>query len=122
MVTRIDRLARSIGDRQDIVRAVGARGASLKATEQPIDTSAARPDDTRFAAHEKTPVACEKSSPQGQNGPDSRAPAQNDSECSTTVQGGGKRQGVSAVAIGVCYLDEGARAGSRSGLPIPNDP
>jgi DNA invertase Pin-like site-specific DNA recombinase len=39
MVTRIDRLARSIGDLQDIVRTVKARGASLKATEQPIDTS-----------------------------------------------------------------------------------
>jgi DNA invertase Pin-like site-specific DNA recombinase len=41
MVTRVDRLARSIGDLQDIVRAVKARGASLKATEQPIDTSTA---------------------------------------------------------------------------------
>lgn len=41
MVTRIDRLARSIGDLQDIVRSVKARGASLKATEQPIDTSTA---------------------------------------------------------------------------------
>jgi DNA invertase Pin-like site-specific DNA recombinase len=41
MVTRIDRLARSIGDLQDIVRAVRARGAILKATEQPIDTSTA---------------------------------------------------------------------------------
>jgi DNA invertase Pin-like site-specific DNA recombinase len=41
MVTRIDRLARSIGDLQDIVRAVKTRGASLKATEQPIDTSTA---------------------------------------------------------------------------------
>jgi DNA invertase Pin-like site-specific DNA recombinase len=41
MVTRIDRLARSIGDLQDIVRAVKGRGASLKATEQPIDTSTA---------------------------------------------------------------------------------
>ncbi len=41
MVTRIDRLARSIGDLQDTVRAVKARGASLKATEQPIDTSTA---------------------------------------------------------------------------------
>jgi DNA invertase Pin-like site-specific DNA recombinase len=38
-VTRIDRLARSIGDLQDIVRAVKAKGATLKATEQPIDTS-----------------------------------------------------------------------------------
>jgi len=41
MVTRIDRLARSIGDLQDIVRAVKAKGASLKATEQPIDTGTA---------------------------------------------------------------------------------
>src|SRR5258708_39678353 len=41
MVTRIDRLARSIGDLQDIVRAVKAKGAILKATEQPIDTSTA---------------------------------------------------------------------------------
>jgi DNA invertase Pin-like site-specific DNA recombinase len=41
MVTRIDRLARSIGDLQDIVRAVKAKGAGLKATEQPIDTSTA---------------------------------------------------------------------------------
>ena len=41
MVTRIDRLARSIGDLQDIVRALKARGASLKATEQPIDTGTA---------------------------------------------------------------------------------
>lgn len=41
MVTRVDRLARSIGDLQDIVRAVKAKGASLKATEQPIDTSTA---------------------------------------------------------------------------------
>src|ERR1700691_6655786 len=41
MVTRIDRLARSIGDLQDIVRDVRAAGASLKATEQPIDTSTA---------------------------------------------------------------------------------
>src|SRR6201992_4075580 len=39
MVTRVDRLARSIGDLQDIVRTVKAKGASLKATEQPIDTS-----------------------------------------------------------------------------------
>lgn len=41
MVTRIDRLARSIGDLQDIVRAVRAKGASLRATEQPIDTTTA---------------------------------------------------------------------------------
>jgi DNA invertase Pin-like site-specific DNA recombinase len=41
MVTRFDRLARSIGDLQDIVRTARARGASLKATEQPIDTGTA---------------------------------------------------------------------------------
>lgn len=41
MVTRIDRLARSIGDLQDIVLTVKACGASLRATEQPIDTSTA---------------------------------------------------------------------------------
>ena len=40
-VTRIDRLARSIGDLQDIVRELKAKGATLKATEQPIDTSSA---------------------------------------------------------------------------------
>ena len=41
MVTRIDRLARSIGDLQDIVSELGAKGATLKATKQPIDTSTA---------------------------------------------------------------------------------
>jgi DNA invertase Pin-like site-specific DNA recombinase len=41
VVTRIDRLARSIGDLQDIVRTLKAKGASLKATEQPIDTATA---------------------------------------------------------------------------------
>src|SRR5258708_2720911 len=40
MVTRTDRLARSIGDLQTL-RAVKSRGASLRATEQPIDTSTA---------------------------------------------------------------------------------
>lgn len=41
MVTRIDRLARSTGDLQDIVRVLAAKGAALKATEQPVDTSTA---------------------------------------------------------------------------------
>ena len=41
MVTRIDRLARSIGDLQDVVRTLKAKGADLKATEQAIDTSTA---------------------------------------------------------------------------------
>jgi DNA invertase Pin-like site-specific DNA recombinase len=41
MVTRIDRLARSIGDLQDIVRTLRTKGVALKATEQPIDTATA---------------------------------------------------------------------------------
>jgi len=41
MVTRIDRLARSIADLQDIVRELRQKGAALRATEQPIDTSTA---------------------------------------------------------------------------------
>ena len=41
VVTRIDRLARSMKDLQDIVHDLKARGVSLKATEQPIDTSTA---------------------------------------------------------------------------------
>jgi DNA invertase Pin-like site-specific DNA recombinase len=41
MVTRIDRLARSIGDLQDIVRTIRAKDAAFKATEQPIDTGTA---------------------------------------------------------------------------------
>ncbi len=39
VVTRIDRLARSLKDLQDIVHDFKARGVALKATEQPIDTS-----------------------------------------------------------------------------------
>lgn len=41
VVTRIDRLARSIGDLQDIVRSLKVKGAGLRATEQPIDTGTA---------------------------------------------------------------------------------
>lgn len=41
VATRVDRLARSIGDLQDIVRELRAKGASLRTTEQPIDTSTA---------------------------------------------------------------------------------
>lgn len=41
VVTRVDRLARSIADLQDIVRTLKNKGASLEATEQPIDTSTA---------------------------------------------------------------------------------
>ena len=40
-ITRIDRLARSMKDLQDIVHELKGRGVSLKATEQPIDTSTA---------------------------------------------------------------------------------
>ncbi|RYF51893.1 MAG: recombinase family protein [Cytophagaceae bacterium] len=40
-VTRIDRLARSIADLAAIVRTLEAKGAALKATEQPIDTTTA---------------------------------------------------------------------------------
>jgi DNA invertase Pin-like site-specific DNA recombinase len=41
VVTRIDRLARSMKDLQDIVHELKGRGVTLKATEQPIDTSTA---------------------------------------------------------------------------------
>jgi DNA invertase Pin-like site-specific DNA recombinase len=41
VVTKVDRLARSIGDLQDIVRELKARGVSLKATDQPIDMTTA---------------------------------------------------------------------------------
>lgn len=41
VVTRIDRLARSIGDLQDIVRSLKEKGVALRATQQPIDTSTA---------------------------------------------------------------------------------
>ena len=41
VVTRIDRLARSVKDLQDIVHELRAKGVALKATEQPIDTSTA---------------------------------------------------------------------------------
>jgi DNA invertase Pin-like site-specific DNA recombinase len=38
MVTRIDRLARSIADLANIVRTLESKGIALKATDQPIDT------------------------------------------------------------------------------------
>ena len=41
VVTRIDRLARSMKDLQDIVYELKGRGIALKATEQPIDTGTA---------------------------------------------------------------------------------
>src|SRR5437868_6820523 len=39
VVTRVDRLARSVRDLQDIVLALREKGVGLKATEQPVDTS-----------------------------------------------------------------------------------
>ena len=41
VVTRVDRLARSIKDLQDLVFLLKERGIALKATEQPIDTDSA---------------------------------------------------------------------------------
>ena len=41
VITRIDRLARSVKDLQDIVHELKGRGVALKATEQPIDTATA---------------------------------------------------------------------------------
>ena len=41
MVTRINRLARSVRDLQNIVHKLTAKGVTLRATEQPIDTATA---------------------------------------------------------------------------------
>lgn len=41
VVTRIDRLARSLKDLQDLVHELKARGVALRATEQPVDTGTA---------------------------------------------------------------------------------
>jgi DNA invertase Pin-like site-specific DNA recombinase len=41
VVTRIDRLARSLKDLQDIVHELKSRGVALRATEQPVDTGTA---------------------------------------------------------------------------------
>jgi DNA invertase Pin-like site-specific DNA recombinase len=41
VVTRIDRLARSLKDLQDIVHELKGRGVILRATEQPVDTGTA---------------------------------------------------------------------------------
>lgn len=40
-MTRVDRLARSLRDLQNIVHELKGRGVALKVTEQPIDTSTA---------------------------------------------------------------------------------
>jgi DNA invertase Pin-like site-specific DNA recombinase len=41
VVTRIDRLARSLKDLQDIVHGLKARSVTLRTTEQPVDTNTA---------------------------------------------------------------------------------
>src|ERR671928_1553010 len=41
VVTRVDRLARSVKDLQDIVHELKAEGVALKATERPVDTGSA---------------------------------------------------------------------------------
>ncbi len=41
VVTRVDRLARSLKDLQDIVHELKAKGVALRATEQPVDTGSA---------------------------------------------------------------------------------
>jgi DNA invertase Pin-like site-specific DNA recombinase len=41
VVTRVDRLARSPKDRQDIVHELKGKGVALRATEQPVDTGTA---------------------------------------------------------------------------------
>ena len=41
VVTRIDRLARSIADLASIVRTLESKGVALRATDQPVDTSTA---------------------------------------------------------------------------------
>src|SRR4051812_36155525 len=38
VVTRVDRLARSVRDLQNIIYEIQSKGARLKATEQPVDT------------------------------------------------------------------------------------
>ena len=41
VVTRVDRLARSLKDLQDIVHELRGRGVALRCTEQPVDTGTA---------------------------------------------------------------------------------
>lgn len=55
VVTRIDRLARSLSDLQTIVTRLKSKGAHLAATEQPVDTSTANCNSgARFSkCHEK---------------------------------------------------------------------
>nr|ALS90432.1 resolvase, N terminal domain protein [uncultured bacterium] len=41
MVTKIDRLARSVADLQEIIRLLRAKGVDLRVLDQPIDTTTA---------------------------------------------------------------------------------
>jgi hypothetical protein len=52
VVTRIDRLARSLRDLQNMVHDLRKRGVTLKATEQPIDTSTAPPGNVFWTCSE----------------------------------------------------------------------
>ena len=61
VVTRIDRLARSLKDLQDIVRELKERRVALRATEQPINTgTAARPSSTSWAYSPSSKPTCER--------------------------------------------------------------
>jgi hypothetical protein len=60
VVTRIDRLARSLKDLQDIIHELKNRGVALRATEQPVDTgtAAARPSSTCWAYSPSSKPIC----------------------------------------------------------------
>ena len=59
VVTRIDRLARSLKDLQDIVHELKAKGVALRATEQPVDTgTAARRSSTCSACSRNSKPIC----------------------------------------------------------------
>jgi hypothetical protein len=63
MVTRVDQLARSIRDLQEIVREQRERGVTLKATEQPLDTRTASGEaflDTLECGGTLVPLACRR--------------------------------------------------------------
>jgi DNA invertase Pin-like site-specific DNA recombinase len=72
VVTRIDRLARSIADLQDIVRELKRKGAFLRAADQPIDTSTAAGKaflDTLGSSPSLKPTCGAKGSWRGLRGP-----------------------------------------------------
>ena len=75
LVTRVDRLARSIGDLQDIVRALKTKGASLKATEQPRAVSASTRSPTKSTLASSSGSGVRRRHDAGQALPRSRANA-----------------------------------------------